>query len=648
MKHNIIRAFGYFTAFAMLVCFIFSWTVMAAFEASASAPSITLERENIGMGEEIVVRYSGTGMRDWIGIYPDGVRPGPIPSLRWCYAENGSGTVSLIAQSEVDANKSLSPGKYQIYLLQDDGYTILDKKDLTIVFDPQQYLPSISIGSGRTIQINAAKYSPNISYELYLGTASGILPGYTSLGTATLKNNKYTYTVGTCTVIPQAATHIYAYLKAGKEQTSYFASCKIPDSSFYNRASMGNRLYEFQIFTDIHITESNNHIHNVHFGQALRDVLRNSPNSKAIITIGDNTDQGRDLQWRNFNTIKNSVLTAGKPKMYFTMGNHDRDMNGSYEAQVALFKKYTGMPGVYYSFQIENNTFIVLGSESKGGMADLKSAQLNWLKAQLKAAKPGEPVFVFLHEPLKDTVSGSLSYLNPVIQSWYGVKQDKELRTILDGYPNVMFFTGHTHWHFNTTQPMLYGGGKKANYFNSASVGYLWNDENEEVTGSQGYYVEVYQNGIFVRGRDFANGLWTPATQYFVPLSGKSSSTPTPVPPTTPTKSPATPTLRPTQTQQGTLGTSTPQTATPSATLQNTVGTHSGQATPTIAPSNTATPSASHSASVSTASPSPFSPSPATDTKSSAALIVVAAILSAAAIGAAVAAGVILYKYKKG
>ena len=48
----------------------------------------------------------------------------------------------------------------------------------------------------------AEKYDASVSYELYLGTASGKLQGYTSLGTATLKNNQYTYTLGTCTVIP--------------------------------------------------------------------------------------------------------------------------------------------------------------------------------------------------------------------------------------------------------------------------------------------------------------------------------------------------------------------------------------------------------------------------------------------------------------
>ena len=646
MKNNILRAFDFFTAFVVVLCFIFSCAGMTAFEAYASTPSITLDKAIVGMGEEIVIRYNGTGSKDWIGIYADGVSPGPTPSLRWCYAEHGSGVVSLIAQSEIDANKPLPAGKYQIYLLQNDGYTILDRKDITVTnnYEPNDYMPSISFGSGRTVQITPArKYDSFVSYELYLGTNSGKLPGYTSLGNVTLKNNKYTYKLADCIVIPSAATHIYAYLKVGNEITQHYASSKLPNA-FYNQASFGNKLYEFQVITDIHITDDNNGIHSQHFALALRDVLRNSPNSKAIITIGDNTDNGRQTQWKNFMKIKNSVLTEGKPQMYFTLGNHDLVYNGNYPSQLALFKKYTGMQGAYYSFKIENHTFIVLGSESQDDYADLSDAQLNWLKNQLANTSPEDPVFIFLHQPLKDTVSGSLSYLNPTIQDWYGVRQNDKLKKIVNPYPNVMFFTGHTHWHFNTTQPMLYGGGKTANYFNAASVAYLWDDEDQHVVGSEGYYIEVYENGIFARGRDFVNGLWTPATQYFVPVSA-GSSTPTPVPPTTkPTgTSSVSPTLKPTQNASPVI------TGTPVLSATPTAGTGSAPTSSAVTPTAAASPSASASATslVSKATPT-SSPLPNGNQGGNAVLIIVAAVLSAAAIAMAVVAGILLYKFKKG
>ena len=533
-----------FVASVIAFCFIFSCIGMTAFEAYASAPSIALSKDSSKPGEEITVAYSGTDSKDWIGIYPKGEAPGPKPALRWCYAENGSGSVSLIAQSLTDAGKPLTPGDYTIYLCDNDGYNVLDHKDYSITGNTKPQ--GITVAEDRTVTILPGEYYDNkVSYNLYLGNSSGKLPGYTNIGNVKLINGKYVYKVGSNVVFPSEATHLYAYAVMNGTEMTDSASCKINDSTFYNSIAFGKKLYEFQIFTDIHIDRDGAiPIHDTHFKLALQDVLEHSPDSKGIITIGDNTNNGFEEQWQRFVSIRDSVLKDGLPKMYFTMGNHDRDMNGSYEQQVALFKKYTDSPAVYYSFKIENNTFIVLGSEKKGSTY-MSQAQLDWLRLELEKAPKDSPVFVFLHEPIENTVSGSLSKLNPTIQDWWGFKQEDEVHKIVDPYANVMFFTGHTHWHFDNAQPMLYGGGKTANYFNAAAVAYLWDDNDQSVSGSQGYYVEVYDNGIFVRGRDFENSDWAPEAQFFIPLAQspatsqptdagntKAPSSPVPVPDT--------------------------------------------------------------------------------------------------------------------
>ena len=166
MKNKLLPAVALGTAFVLIFSSLLFCGGRTALEAAASAPSITLEKTSVQSGEEIVIRYSGTGARDWIGIYPDGVAPGPTPSLRWCYAENGTGQVSLPAESEVNANQPLSPGTYQIYLLQNDGYTILDRKDLTVSFDAAPYWPSISLFSGRTGLCFSARASEKHGFGL--------------------------------------------------------------------------------------------------------------------------------------------------------------------------------------------------------------------------------------------------------------------------------------------------------------------------------------------------------------------------------------------------------------------------------------------------------------------------------------------------
>ena len=222
------------------------------------------------------------------------------------------------------------------------------------------------------------------------------------------------------------------------------------------------------------------------------------------------------------------------------------------------------------------------------------------------------------------------------------MEQDEELREILDAYPNVLLFTGHTHWHFNTTQPMLYGNGKTANYFNSASIGYLWNDEDEEVVGSQGYYVEVYENGIYVRGRDFANSLWTPAAQFFIPLGQTSSVTPSASPAETPASQTA---AQPTRTPAtaAAQATAAPQQETPEPSVsQETTTNAAGTGTP-------ATPTKAHTGASAQKdlTPAPSSSASEKTKGGNSALSVIAAVLSAGAICLASAAGVLLYRSKK-
>ena len=43
-------------------------------------------------------------------------------------------------------------------------------------------------------------------------------------------------------------------------------------------------------------------------------------------------------------------------------------------------------------------------------------------------------------------------------------------------------------------QPLLFGDGKDATFANTASVGYLRSDEDKAISGSEDYYVEVYED----------------------------------------------------------------------------------------------------------------------------------------------------------
>ncbi|MNO15833.1 3',5'-cyclic adenosine monophosphate phosphodiesterase CpdA [compost metagenome] len=275
-------------------------------------------------------------------------------------------------------------------------------------------------------------------------------------------------------------------------------------------------LLTFQIITDTHVTADPSHEYNQNFGRALQDLADYAQGSSGIMHIGDITDHGFPEEYEEVHRIL-KLHQASLPEIRYTLGNHDVGL-GHWESRLAMYTSRMGMPGPYHDHWIGGYHFIFMGTEEGlPTFCSLSEEQLRWLDRKLGEqvvsgqSKPEQPVFLFLHQPLKDTVAGSLAS-----QEWYGVNQDKELRSILSKYPQTLLFTGHTHWELEVDNTMYPGNGETATMFNSASVAYLWTNADEHKTGSQGFYVEVYSDKVLVKGRDFATGSWIESAQYEV------------------------------------------------------------------------------------------------------------------------------------
>ncbi|GGF66116.1 hypothetical protein GCM10010912_08980 [Paenibacillus albidus] len=273
----------------------------------------------------------------------------------------------------------------------------------------------------------------------------------------------------------------------------------------------GQPVLSFQIITDTHITADPSHEYNLNLEQALRDLTAHAEGSSGIMHIGDVTDHGFPEEYEEMRRIV-GLYQETLPAFRFTLGNHDVGL-GHWESRLALYAANTGMDGPYHDHWIGGYHFIFLGTEEGlPTFCDLSAEQLLWLDRKLaEQSAPDKPIFLFLHQPLKNTVAGSLES-----QEWYGVTQDRELRSILAKYPQTLLFTGHTHWELEVDNTMYPGRGETATMFNAASVAYLWTNEDKHKTGSQGYYVEVYSDKVRVRGRDFMTGSWIEAAQYEV------------------------------------------------------------------------------------------------------------------------------------
>lgn len=272
-------------------------------------------------------------------------------------------------------------------------------------------------------------------------------------------------------------------------------------------------LIAFQVITDTHVTADPDHLYNRNFEQALRDIAANAPDSVGIMHAGDVTDHGFPGEYEEFQRIV-ELYKEKLPPIYAATGNHDVGL-GVWDSRLGNFLAATGMKGAYHEHRLNGYSFLFLGTEQGLELfCDLSEEQLDWLDARLgEAASDGKPAFVFLHQPLMNTTAGSLEE-----QHWYGVTQDDELKAILAKHPRAILFTGHGHWEMGAARNYYDGEGKLPAMFNAASVAYLWTDEDIRKEGSQGYYVEVYEDRVLVKGRDFAAGTWVEPAQYELPL----------------------------------------------------------------------------------------------------------------------------------
>jgi hypothetical protein len=183
-----------------------------------------------------------------------------------------------------------------------------------------------------------------------------------------------------------------------------------------------------------------------------------------------------------------------------------------------LFKEQFNYDNHYYSVEINGYKFIILGSDDINSLGKMNTIQINWLKNELSNTNKNMPTFIFMHQGLKDTVAGTLE--TEFGQLDYGFSSAREsLRDILKDYPNAIVFSGHSHYTLEEYQAVLYGGGNDASFGNCGAISYLNANGLEDVGGSEGYYVEVYEDYILLRGREFVYNKWIAGAQFVFPLS---------------------------------------------------------------------------------------------------------------------------------
>lgn len=262
----------------------------------------------------------------------------------------------------------------------------------------------------------------------------------------------------------------------------------------------------FPVVSDVHIKD-NKTDDMFRRKRAIEQLNSIAPKQDAFVIVGDFTDSGSLQQYDRFMQVYNDNANKDAVRMN-SLGNHDYWNGLSVEGAQKRFLEKTGMESIYYHKVVKGYHFLVMSPENGATHGYYSDKQINWLKEEMAKAQkddPEKPIFVFLHQHIKDTVYGS--------QEW-GTQDSAKINAVLTEYPQVITFSGHSHYPLDDPRSIHQ---KDFTSVGTSSVSYMeveggkvqGNIPSESRALSQGLLVEVDDKEVTINRRDFHTNSWT-------------------------------------------------------------------------------------------------------------------------------------------
>ena len=277
----------------------------------------------------------------------------------------------------------------------------------------------------------------------------------------------------------------------------------IGSHSEYDVKDPDNLKLNFTVISDSHI-EGNNYERYKVFAQVCKDLNANKSGNDAVIFLGDNTMNGQMIENTIFHGTVSMLLK--NQKVLPVVGNHDiGNGQGDYEKLQNRWYDYTGaffgksLDRPYYYEIIDGCYFIVLGMEAqKVYEMYISDEQFAWLEDTLsKAAESGKPAFVFSHYPADEVTDKDGEYTSRLIDMLAEYNKEND----------IFMFVGHTHMPMYLFWSFRDEGFPEIYLPRVTELGGEGDDEIIKNTGV-GAEIEVYENEVTVRARDFYSGEW--------------------------------------------------------------------------------------------------------------------------------------------
>lgn len=278
--------------------------------------------------------------------------------------------------------------------------------------------------------------------------------------------------------------------------------------------AQGKKLYSFGALSDVHLSYTTGE---TDFIRALN--YFNSKNPVDMICIsGDLSDIGTDEKLAKFTELVASY--APDTPVYVSAGNHDAydaDWNLREGAIVSeAMMKATGKP-LYYSINHGNDVYIFVGICKD----TFSVAELQWLYETLEANR-NKRCFLFQHAFY---FGGSGNAFGLYTYDLLSGTRGKVFLSLLRHYHNIIWFHGHSHTKFHGQEFNAMANIDKVLDCWSVHVPSIAVPRTDadgdyefqiEYQDSEGYVVDVYENGIHLRGRDFVKGEFLPIASYWL------------------------------------------------------------------------------------------------------------------------------------
>lgn len=353
-------------------------------------------------------------------------------------------------------------------------------------------------------------------YDIYYGDDNGKLSNYDKICTlSAVKDTTKSYSCfNDFQLIPKYATKLIAI----KDNTTK-GEFVIPISKRFTSGNYGEHLYSFGAISDIHIGANTSDTDL----QASLTYLNANENVAFTCVSGDITNGGTDAQFTTYKSIKDTY--SPNTEVYATNGNHEW-RNSSFSD--TLWETYMSNPRDYVLTH-GKEVFIFIGIYGDAdGKNTFSDTQKTWLETQLEKYK-NTRVFLFEHYFINGTGNGNYNSLYPVNTLVYNQAHGLWLLNLLKQYKNVFLVTGHSHLKFITQE--LDKRITICNNVGGTETGYMLHIPSIAIprdiidgtsisdylyAQSEGVVIDVYENCILYRGRNFVDEKFIPIGQFIL------------------------------------------------------------------------------------------------------------------------------------